>query len=216
LTFPRQPGGGYSSLYNGAPFPFTVDWYRYVIYQNPSWDPSTLSFKDISYALKLNVEGSETWNGDLSKFKNRGSKVIHYHGLIDPIISSENSARYYDHVRKTMALTTAQLDDFYRYFRISGQGHCGGGPGASVIGQNSGYASLNGSANVLTAIVDWVERGKAPDTILGTKFKNGTASSGVDLSRHHCRYPMRNRYLGQGDAKVPESWGCEASITSDA
>jgi feruloyl esterase len=192
-----------------------VDWYRYVVYQNPSWDPSTLTFKDMSYAAKLNVEGAETWNGDLSRFKNRGSKVIHYHGLIDPIISSENSARYYDHVRRTMNQTAAQLDEFYRYFRISGLSHCGGGVGASVIGQSSSFASKDGSANVLTAIVDWVENGKAPDTILGTKFKNGTASSGVEFSRRHCRYPSRNRFLEKGDPKVPDSWGCEAPAPSD-
>jgi feruloyl esterase len=191
-----------------------MDWYRYVIYQNPNWDASTLSLKDMVYASKLNVEGAETWNGDLSKFKDRGAKVIHYHGLTDPLISSENSERYYNHVRKTMGHSTAQLDEFYRLFRISGLGHCGGGAGASVIGQGSGFTSLDAGANVLTAIVEWVENGKAPETIQGAKYKNAFTGSGTQMSRRHCRYPLRNRYKSKGDPNIPDSWECVTSGTS--
>jgi hypothetical protein len=48
--------------------------------------------------------------------------IVHYHGLADAIISSDNSPRYYNHVSRTMGLTSDQLDDFYRFFRISGMG----------------------------------------------------------------------------------------------
>lgn len=46
------------------------------------------------------------------------------------IITSENSPRYYNHVSETMGLPSSSLDDFYRFFRISGTGHCLEGPGA--------------------------------------------------------------------------------------
>jgi feruloyl esterase len=209
LVYPRmQPGGGYSPLYGGTPFSITQDWYRYVIYENPQWDPTTLSFADMAYASRLNPSNAETWHGDLSAFKARGSKVIHYHGLEDSLISSENSDRYYEHVRQTMHMTRPQLDDFYRYFRISGTGHCGGGPGASNIGQSgSSVASVAPDANVLTAIIRWVEQGIPPETLMGTKWKGDIAGNGVAFRRRHCRYPKRNHYKS-GNASDPQSWQC--------
>lgn len=53
------------------------------------------------------------------------SLIVQYHGLADAIISSDNSPRYYNHVSRTMDLTSNQLDDFYRFFRISGMGEYG-------------------------------------------------------------------------------------------
>ena len=70
--------------------------------------------------------------------------------------------------------------------------HCNSGPGAWVFGQG-GSASAAGipfesANNVLAAIVDWVEKGVAPDTIEGTKFVNDTVSLGVAFQRRHCRW----------------------------
>lgn len=48
--------------------------------------------------------------------------VVTYHGQADYIISSDNSPRYYEHVSRTMGLPSSGLDDFYRFFRISGMG----------------------------------------------------------------------------------------------
>ena len=76
-------------------------------------------------------------------------------------------------------------------------GHCGGGQGASNIG-NQGPSSwtTDPSGNVLMAIVKWVEEGIAPEYVEGAKFKNSTVglSSGIDYTRQHCKYPLRNFY----------------------
>ncbi|KAE9964918.1 hypothetical protein EG328_010115 [Venturia inaequalis] len=200
---------GYSHIFDGAPFPYTVDWFRYAIYQNASWDATTLSLEDMAYAYKLNPSNAETWSGDLNAFFNRGSKVIHYHGLSDPIISSENSKRYYEHVRSTMGLTYAAQDEFYRYFQISGTGHCSGGRGAWAIGQSQkAVASWKAQANVLSAIVRWVEQDIAPEAILGTKWVDDTISKGIAFQRNHCKYPATNKYKGTGNSTVPLSWVC--------
>lgn len=47
---------------------------------------------------------------------------VTYHGQADYIISSDNSPRYYNHVSRTMGLPSSDLDEFYRFFRISGMG----------------------------------------------------------------------------------------------
>jgi feruloyl esterase len=196
-------------LLTGKPFGFTEDWYKYVIYEDPAWDATKLSLKDIAYALRLNPANAETWNGDLSAFKARGSKLIHYHGHEDSLISSTNSARYYEHVLSTMKSTPAQLDEFYRYFQISGTGHCGGGSGASQIGQGASSApSLDPDANVLFSIIRWVEGGVAPETITGTKFVENSPTKEVKFQRNHCRYPKQNKYGGSGNPAKASSWKC--------
>jgi feruloyl esterase len=213
LVYPRmQPGSEIAAsyiIYNGMPFPYATDWFRYAIYNDPSWDPLTLNTTDYEYAARLNPSNIETWDGDLSAVQARGAKILHWHGQMDAIISSENSPRYYEHVSKTMGLLPAELDEFYRFFRVSGTGHCSGGDGAWAIGQDINSAeSLDPSENVLMAVVNWVEGGAAPETVMGTKWINNTKSAGVEYKRAHCRYPRRNQYKGEGDAKGIQSWEC--------
>ena len=196
-------------VYNGSPFPYTADWFRYAVYNDASWDPSRLNSTDYANAARINPGNIETWSGDLSAVRDRGAKILHYHGLADGIISSENSPRYYEHVAKTMGLGPQELDEFYRFFRISGTGHCSGGLGASVIGQGiNSVQSLEPKRNVLMAVVEWVEKGKAPETVIGTRWVNGTKEGGVEYERAHCKYPKRNVYKGKGDPKEIASWEC--------
>lgn len=96
----------------------------------------------------------------------------------------------YDLIAHTMSLPL--LDDFYRLFLIPGMSHCGSGLGANAFGQGiMGFGAnvMNASShNILLALVDWVEGGVAPETIIGT---------GVDGSvRTHCRYPQRSVWNG--------------------
>ncbi|KAJ5476893.1 tannase and feruloyl esterase [Penicillium sp. IBT 31633x] len=213
LVYPRmQPGseelGAAQIYYSGKPFD-AADWFRYAILNNASWDPLTLSAEDYALASHKNPFNIETWDGDLSAFKNRGSKILHYHGLVDQIISSDNSARYYEHVSQTMGLAPRDMDEFYRYFRISGMAHCGGGPGASFIGNSKrNAASLHAEENVLAAMVRWVEDGIPPDTITGTAYVNGTSDGEPAFKRRHCRWPYRNVYQNSGDPKNAANWKC--------
>ncbi|KAF2015164.1 tannase and feruloyl esterase [Aaosphaeria arxii CBS 175.79] len=213
LIYPRmQPGSEILAsriLYGGAVFPYTTDWFRYAVYNDINWDPTKINNTDYETAARTNPFNIQTWEGDLSAVQKRGAKILHWHGQMDAIISSDNSPRYYEHVSETMGLSSADLDDFYRYFRVGGTGHCSGGDGAWAIGQNlNAFDSLAPGENILMAIVDWVENGNAPDTLIGTKWNNGTQSAGVDYKRAHCKYPLRNRFKGEGDAKDIEAWEC--------
>jgi feruloyl esterase len=214
ITYPAmQPGSEDLApviYYNGEPFRYTTGWFANAIYNDKNWDAATLGPKDYAYAHAKNPGNIETWEGDLSAVRDRGSKILHYHGGADAIISSFNSPRYYDHVSRTMGLPSSALDEFYRFFRISGMGHCSGGVGASFIGQEaaSNY-TLDPEGNVLMAMVRWVEEGSAPESILGTAYVNETKDSGeIAFQRRHCKYPLRNVYSGTGDATKPDSWNC--------
>jgi feruloyl esterase len=107
-----------------------------------------------------------------------------------------------------MGLGTEELDEFYRFFRMSGTAHCSGGDGANVFGNRYGSVeSDDPKENVLMAVVDWVEKGDAPETIIGTRWVNNTQSLGVDYKRAHCKWPKSNHFNG-GDPKEVESWQC--------
>ncbi|KAH7165767.1 tannase and feruloyl esterase [Dactylonectria macrodidyma] len=209
LLYPRlQPGANATStIWSGVPFQYSVDWWRYVIYDDPSWGPE-LTLDDIEAAKDVDTFGINTWDGDLSDVKNRGAKILHYHGLQDPIITSDNSARYYNHVSRTMGLRSEELDEFYRYFRISGMGHCSGGSGAYNIGnRQSAFSTEEPEGNVLNAMVQWVEKGIAPDYVLGTAYTNANKDV-VAFERKHCKYPLRNSYKGTGDPNAADNWKC--------
>jgi feruloyl esterase len=212
LLYPRmQPGSenfASSIMYNGQPFPYSEDWFRYVVYSNPSWSGKTFNVKDAAAALAQNPYNIQTWEGDLSPFQKSGGKVLHYHGMQDQLISSEDSKVYYSHVADTMRLPPSALDEFYRFFTVSGMAHCGHGDGAYGIGQGAGtYAGSDPEDNVLMAMVKWVEEGVAPETIRGSKFADGPGTK-VEYRRKHCRYPRRNIHVGPGNYTDENSWRC--------
>ncbi|KAJ5173313.1 hypothetical protein N7492_005906 [Penicillium capsulatum] len=212
LLYPRmQPGSEVLTapiMYNGEPFQYSKDWYQYVVYNDPSWNASNWSVKDAAAALAQNPYNIQTFEGDLSSFQKAGGKVLHYHGMQDQLISSDNSKLYYSHVAETMNLPPSKLDEFYRFFPISGMGHCGGGDGAYGIGQGvKTFAGKDPKDNVLMAMVKWVEEGVAPETVRGAKFFNGVGSK-VEYRRNHCRWPRRNVFKGPGNYTNEDGWHC--------
>ncbi|KAK5256789.1 tannase [Cryomyces antarcticus] len=235
-----QPGSELTAsrlLYNGIPFIYTADWFKYAIYENPSYDKiqqpkqsktqpmrikrtPSISRRGtaISQLFRKEAANCVSFNSLLSSStatQHPGPQsdtiAVHYHGLQDFLISSDNSPRYYNHVSTTMGLPSSDLDEFYRFFRISGMGHCYGGPGAWQIGQRTIGAAgnpMNAQNNILLRMVEWVENGAAPETVTGTKFVNDTASLGVQFIRNHCKYPKRNVCADPVNQVDPSAWKC--------
>jgi feruloyl esterase len=180
-----------------------------VVYDDPTFDGADIGVADITAAQALNPFDVQTYPSDLSDFAvSHSGKLLMFHGQQDNQISSFGSERFYNHLARGMALQSPQIDDFLRFFRISGMFHCNSGPGAWMIGQaSSGSTGFDTSSNVLAAMVKWVEQGVAPDTIEGTKYVDDVEANGVAIRRKHCRYPYSNAYTG-GNASLPESWEC--------
>ncbi|KAF1955040.1 tannase and feruloyl esterase [Byssothecium circinans] len=199
--------GDYGYLGGGTATPAT-DWFKYAIYNDPSFDITTLDYADIAYADSLDAAHGyvSSFAGDLSEFRRSGGKMISYHGFSDPIIPAENSLRYYKVVADTMQIGHTDIDTFFRMFPISGMDHCQGGPGAWAFGQISGVA--NSTDNIIWDIVRWVEQGIAPDRLTGAKFVNDSAANPIEFRRAHCRYPYRTTYIG-GNPNTTTSWDCE-------
>ncbi|KAF7539243.1 hypothetical protein G7Z17_g12470 [Cylindrodendrum hubeiense] len=212
LIFPRMNPGNeiqaVSKLLTGAPFSYSEDWFKFVVYNDPDWDPSTYSTDDVRNADKLNPSNIRTYPRILPEFKKRGGKLLSYHGGQDNQITQFNTQRFWDR----MAEADDKLQDYYRYFRISGMSHCNSGPGAWVVGQSGGSPAkgipFDPEHNVLAAIVAWVEKGSAPNSITGTKFVDDNPTEGIEFQRTHCLYPKSQTYI-RGDPKESSSWECK-------
>ncbi|WPH00513.1 Tannase/feruloyl esterase [Acrodontium crateriforme] len=204
---PRNELIAVDQLLAGKSFTYSVDWFRYVVLNDPSWDPATYNSSLAILADELNPFDIRTFPSALPAFKARGGKMITYHGGQDNQISCLNSDRFWTrmHVQDT------QPQDYYRLFRISGMFHCGSGPGAWSFGQTNAALSaalpFDPLHNVVAAVITWVEDGEAPSCLRGTKFVNDTVALGVDFQRDHCLFPAIQTYFG-GDYKSPSSWKC--------
>ena len=122
-----------------------------------------------------------TDNPDLSAFRDRGGKIVLWHGWADQLITAQGTIDYYKRVLEQMggAEKTAQ---FLRLFLAPGIGHCAGGPGAMPSGQ-------------LDALVSWVEDGKAPATLPASRRQTPSGPR----TRILCQYPLVAKYKGKGN-----------------
>lgn len=88
----------------------------------------------------------------------------------------------------------AQVDDPYRLFLAPVVAHCAGNYGLALV-------------NPMASLVDWVEKGKAPD-LLPTSFMNQAEQV---LMKNLCLWLLVARYKGKGDINIAESYTCAAS-----
>ena len=126
---------------------------------------------------------------NLSTFSLNGGKLIFFHGDSDPWFSPLDTLGYY----RSLAATNGgseKVAEWSRLFLVPGMAHCGGGPSLDDF-------------DMLSAVVDWVEKGKAPDAVIAT----GKAFPG--RSRPLCAYPKHARYTGTGDTQDASNFRCQ-------
>jgi tannase/feruloyl esterase len=152
---------------------------------------------------------------DLSKFAGRGGKLILYHGWADPLIPSPSSINYFNALvlansggNQAQALRKTQA--YARLFMAPGMWHCNGGPGPNSFGGSiqQPAPSFDGDHHLLAALTQWVERGVAPNRVIGTKYRDDTPSLGIAMQRPICVYPQIPTYSGTGDPTVADSFMC--------
>jgi len=132
-------------------------------------------------------------NPDLSAFRNHGGRIVMWQGFADQLIPSEDSIDYYDSVTNFLGGGYAATQQWYRHFMAPGVAHCGGGVGPQP-------------QNLFPAVVNWVENGVAPDTILATKSLTG----GGTQSRPLCPYPAMAKYIS-GDPNNAANFVCSTT-----
>jgi hypothetical protein len=145
-------------------------------------------------------------DADLTRFKQRGGKLILYHGWNDAAIPAGNTIHYYESVSKKMGQSNAA--EFVRLYMVPGMQHCEGGPGPDMFGQ-MGVAQGDPQHDLGAALERWVEQGLAPDQIIATKYKAGSdPASGVIRSRPLCPYPALAHWKGAGSTDDAANFVC--------
>jgi len=137
----------------------------------------------------------------LGTLRDRGAKLIVVQGASDGVFSIDDTQRWYDELD---AENKGKAAEFARFFRVPGMNHSSGGVATDQY-------------DALGALVDWVEKGIAPDWIIasarGPGNPGGVNSSvptgwAADRTRPLCPYPQVARYSGSGDAERAESFAC--------
>lgn len=184
------------------------DFFRYALFKNPEWQFRTLDFDRDVQAVDEKLAGvMNATDANLEEFRKLGHKLIYYHGTADPLIPAQNGIDYYETVVKAQkGLDKTQT--FYRVFLVPGLYHCSGGPGPIGFGTSQPAPVIDADHDIMTAAVRWVEKGVAPEKIIGTKYVDGSVAKGVALQRPLCMYPAVSKYKGTGDLKDASSFAC--------
>src|SRR5262245_7944197 len=158
---------------------------------NPSSSNANFDSEKAAFDLNSNAtarSGDALWT-NLSSFSGHGGKLIFYHGLSDPWFSAVDTVGYYENMSKENG-GMDKVKDWSRLFLVPGMGHCQGG------------SATVDSFDMLSAIVDWVEKGKAPDSVVA---RSRTSPA---RSRPLCAYPAHAQYNGSGDPQNAASFTC--------
>jgi pimeloyl-ACP methyl ester carboxylesterase len=126
---------------------------------------------------------------NLSTFSENGGKLLFFHGDSDPWFSALDTLNYY----KSLAATNGGADKvagWSRFFFVPGMSHCGGGPALDRF-------------DMLGAVVNWVEKGIAPDDVIAS----GSAFPG--RIRPLCAWPKHAQYSGHGNTEDANNFKCQ-------
>jgi len=137
---------------------------------------------------------NDATNTDIRPFINSGGKLILWHGGNDAALSTNSTAEYVANMRSAVGATAA--DASTRFYIAPGVNHCAGGSGAD-------------SADLLTALDQWVTRSVAPATLTAEKRD---AAGAVTFTRPLCQHPQYPRYTGPANdaaaARLATNYTC--------
>ncbi len=170
---------------------------------NDSFMPWVLSFNFDTDAPKIHarngtyVESAMDFMGTSSTqyrdFRRLGRKLIVYTGQADPVFSARYHATWYRLLAERNG-GYRRVQSFARMFMVPGMNHCGGGPSTSVF-------------DAFAAVVDWVERGKAPAYLVATAPAD---TPWPGRTRPLCVFPTQARYKGTGSTESASNFSCVA------
>ena len=138
---------------------------------------------------------------NLAKLKDRGAKMVVYHGVADAIFSAEDTRQWMQRLDKALG---GQADSFARYFPVPGMAHCSGGLSTDQF-------------DLLSSLVNWVEQGVAPQAVVANARGAGNpggvnaelpADWAPNRSRPLCAHPTVATYKGSGNVEDAASFAC--------
>jgi hypothetical protein len=183
---------------------FVRNYFRYMVTGDAKANILTLDRDTaLSEATAKTAADLDATDPDLSRFAERGGKLIVYHGWNDPAISPWNTVDYYRAVEKQMG--DARTASFLRLYMAPGVEHCTGGPGPSAFGQLGIPTARGPKYGLFDALTDWVEKGTPAGEVTATKY---SPEHKVVMTRPLCPYPQVAQYRGSGDSNDAANFAC--------
>ena len=182
-AFPPAPNNGIAWFYGGGAI-------QYFYARNPQLDLRSYRVADHAERVRAVSALMDSTNPDLSAFHARGGKLLILENMADYAQSPYAGIGYVETVRQRMG--AEKVAQFMRLYTAPGVDHVGTG--------------APGNVDMLAAVADWVERGKAP-TGLTLADQSAKPPFAVQRARPLCEWPMWPRYQG-GDASAPGSFTC--------
>ncbi len=200
-----EPGGegaqpenrGWAMLLDDEPFHITLAVINDMVFAHDDFDWRSFDFdRDAAFVRARLSHLLDAVDADLREFRDRGGRLILYHGWNDPVVTPRQTIRYHDSLVAFAERTGASdgLDatgDYARLFMMPGVGHCRGGAGPDQV-------------DFMSALIAWVEEGRAPGQLVASRVRDGA----VDMTRPLCPHPQVARYRGQGDPNNAASFEC--------
>jgi len=134
-------------------------------------------------------------------FVAQGGKLLVFHGSADPVFSALDTLRWQEAFR---AAHGPAADRHARVFLVPGMNHSRGGPATDQM-------------DMVDALVEWVEKGQAPEAIVAQARGPSSAVPNPEVpadwsptrTRLLCPHPQVARYQG-GNPEVAASFACVA------
>ncbi|HML15568.1 MAG TPA: tannase/feruloyl esterase family alpha/beta hydrolase, partial [Bryobacteraceae bacterium] len=190
---------------NSFQLAFANGFFGDMTFQDAAWDYRRMNFdRDVRFTDDKESRIFNATDPNMKAFKNRGGKLLMYHGWADAAIPPVNTIHYYESVVSKMG--SKQAAEFVELYMVPGMQHCGGGPGPDSFGAMS-PAPAAADHSMMIALEQWVENGGAPDRIIATRRGAGGA---VVRTRPLCPYPMVAKYSGSGSTDDAANFSCAA------
>ena len=187
----------------GPPSPLLRAMWADAVYDDPSWNED--SFARTADLAKVNAVMPELRADKtaIAPFLARGGKAIVYQGWADPSVIAGPTVDFYRRLQAAQGET--KLASGVRLVMVPGMYHCRGGPGVDQFG-GSGQQNAPGDASrdILWAVIDWVEKGRAPERLVGARVIEGKPA----FTRALCPFPQAARYDGKGPQADAASYRC--------
>ena len=165
-------------------------------------DPLGITYEDMATLASQRLSDlTDTDDVTLDEAAASGVKVISWTGTADRNIQSRNSIKYYRDVAENLGLKvdSPKYQEWFRLFLYPGMDHCSGG-----VGPQAGDIS---SGPLFQALVNWVEKGEAPDRIIATNRRSGALTT-----RPVCPYPQTAIYTGAGSLGEAKNFICGGNL----
>jgi feruloyl esterase len=190
----------------GAPSPLLLPFFGEGGHQSTEWSAAQFNMHDDLALVERMMPEMRADLTQLDDFVNRGGRGILYQGWLDPSVVAGQSTSYFDRVRKQMG--AARTTESMRLYMVPGMLHCRGGDGVDQFGGAGDLRPVgDASHDLLSALTEWVEQGKAPTGIVGVKLQD----SNIKRERLLCPYPTQAHFLG-GNADDASRYQCRAGV----